>query len=189
MNLFVVGSTNKIKIAATLESIKKFSSFIGKFEIISCETSSYEQPFDEEVQEGAILRANAALSFGKSNFIRHDIDNIYGIGIEGGIVSLFGSDYITGFCHVARDDGKSHGAWTAFLESPRSMRDDLLKKNITLGKKIEMIRNQNNWQWHGGAFGTLSAEAYTRLDAIRDGVSLALSRFFIKMNDNANNNF
>ncbi|MHA1681890.1 MAG: DUF84 family protein [Promethearchaeota archaeon] len=174
---FIVGSTNKHKVNATRRALDAFREFTKGYTIEASPVESFNQPINEQVKQGAIARASKSLHIVAG---KDPGNNTFGVGIEGGIVHFMGRWYITAYIHVLRDSGTGHGAWTSFFECPDSIADKILDGR-ELGPLIDEIRELRRWTWRGGAFGTLTAETYTREDALMAGVILAVAPFFITM--------
>lgn len=174
----IIGSLNKTKLEAVALATEAFSPFLGQYEIDNIKTDGIAQPFNKEVMEGGILRAKLAY---KAAEARYRGSPFYAVGIEGGIVEYMRKDYITAYCHIIKSTEEAHGSWTAFLELPAKIKFCIEDENCELGSVVERIRTERNWPWKGGAFGTLTASYYTRLDALQDALILAFSPFFIKI--------
>ena len=103
-----VASKNPVKIQAVNRA---FSLYFPAVEIISIEVGSgvSSQPFNEEIKKGAENRARQALKATNAEF---------GIGLEGGIVKLFGVQYIAGYCAIINKRQECHGSWGSFWEAP-----------------------------------------------------------------------
>ncbi|MBD3188782.1 DUF84 family protein [Candidatus Bathyarchaeota archaeon] len=175
-----VGSKNPVKIRATRNALDALSHVIGTHEIHSCNVESYAQPFDAEIAKGAIHRATMALDWALDRDDPFVQAISFGVGIEGGIFKLESAYYITACIHVISGAGEFHQAWTAFLECPPKVLYQVKQEGCELGPVVQELRKENNWPWHGGAFGTLTAGTYTRSWAIEHAVLLAFSPFFIK---------
>jgi len=168
---------NATKFQAIQEAIVSFNEYLKDPVIESVQVDSIDQPFNEDVKKGAIERAKQVLlKAGKKN----EDEVIYAVGIEGGIVKYQGTWYITAYCYVLRDDGVEHGAWTAFLECPKDVLDNMKREGQSLGNVVERMKTEKHWQSSGGAFGTLTAGRYTRFQALRDTLILCFSSFFVK---------
>jgi inosine/xanthosine triphosphatase len=173
----LLGSMNETKKQAIHEAIVSFGEIFREASVECVEVDSIDQPFNEDVKKGGISRArNALLLAGE----RSDDEVRYGIGIEGGIVKYQGTWYITAYCHVIRDDGEEHGAWTSFLECPKNVLDSIKREGQSLGNVVERMRTEKHWETSGGAFGTLTSGRHTRFQALRDALILSFSPFFIK---------
>ena len=173
----LLGSMNETKKQAIQEAIVSFGETFMDTTVECVEVDSIDQPFNEDVKKGGISRARNALSMAGEKI---DGEVRYGIGIEGGIVKYQGTWYITAYCHVIRDDGEEHGAWTSFLECPKNVLDSIKREGQSLGNVVERMRTEKHWETSGGAFGTLTSGRYTRFQALRDALILSFSPFFTK---------
>ncbi|MFX0098898.1 MAG: DUF84 family protein [Candidatus Hodarchaeota archaeon] len=172
----IIGSLNKVKLEAVLNAADALGEFFGNYEIDTIKVESFPQPYNEQVKEGAIIRAKLAYKYAE---VKYRGKTFFCVGIEGGIVNFLDINYITAYCHVIKSNEEAHGSWTAFLEVPPEIKR-YLDDNCELGEVIMKVRAEKKWSWNGGAFGTLTAENYKRLDSLSDAMILAFSSFFIK---------
>jgi non-canonical (house-cleaning) NTP pyrophosphatase len=174
----MLGSTNETKLAALKDAVDSLQEFLGTSKIQTMSVEGNPNPIDDEVKAGAILRAEKALE--RLNLMSKYEDDIFlGVGIEGGIVHVQDVPYITAYCHAISDAGESHGAWSAFLECPPSLMDGMQSTGKEMGVVVDEMRAKFRLPWRGGAFGTLTAERYSRQTALKDAMILAFSPFFI----------
>jgi non-canonical (house-cleaning) NTP pyrophosphatase len=175
----MLGSTNETKLAALKDAAGTLQEFLATPQIQCMPVKGSPNPMDDEVRAGAISRAESALE--RLHLMSKYEDDIYmGVGIEGGIVHVQDAPYITAYCHVISDAGESHGAWSAFLECPPLLLDEIRSTGKEMGIVVDELRAKSRIPWHGGAFGTFTAERYTRQMALKDTIILAFSPFFIK---------
>nr|MDO8115643.1 DUF84 family protein [Candidatus Sigynarchaeota archaeon] len=173
----IAGTRNEIKLQALAEAIAILKLRVdGVVSLKSVQVDAIKQPFNEQIVESSMRRARVALASSRDP---GPGDLVLGFGIEGGIMSLFDTSYITAYCYAEATSGEHHGAWTAFLECPPNVLGKL-ESGAELGPAIDAFRTEKGWTWRGGAFGTLTAELYTRKDALVDALVLALVPFFIK---------
>ncbi|MHA1792276.1 MAG: DUF84 family protein [Promethearchaeota archaeon] len=178
-SIICIGSLNKSKIDAVKNTVRRFEEYLGEPEIKLVEASKYAQPVNEQVRDGAKFRASKAL---EASLALKKVKYIYGVGIEGGLVKFQGTHFLTACCHVIRNDGESHESWSVFMECPDIITKKILEEGNELGPLISRLRRQKGWNWHGGTFGTLTGERYTRQDALEDALITCFSRFFIRLN-------
>jgi non-canonical (house-cleaning) NTP pyrophosphatase len=172
-----LGSTNSTKINAITEAIASFPEQLAGSIIEAVLVDSLEQPFNEDIKKGGIARAKAALvKAGKKD----PDETVYGVGIEGGLLKYMGTWYITAYCHVMRDDGQEHGAWTSMLECPKDIVDAVKREAQSLGNVVEKMAKDKHWDSSGGAFGALTGGRFTRFHALRNALILCFSPFFVK---------
>ncbi|MEX2755240.1 MAG: DUF84 family protein [Candidatus Sigynarchaeota archaeon] len=173
----ILGSTNRTKINAITEAIASFPEQLGGAQVEAVLVDSLDQPFNEDIKKGGVARAKAAMEKAGQKAAG---ETIYGVGIEGGLLKYMGTWYITAYCHVIRDDGTEHGAWTSMLECPKDIVDAVKREAQSLGSVVEKMAKEKNWDSSGGAFGTLTGGRFTRFHALRNALILCFSPFFVK---------
>lgn len=82
--LFAIGSRNPAKVRAATGAVKKYFRD-AEFLIEDVDSGVDRQPINSETETGAMNRAVAAIKGNGAEF---------GIGIEGGLVELYGSHYV-----------------------------------------------------------------------------------------------
>ncbi len=182
MNLaLIVGTRNETKLQAVLEAVGRLKHIVdGPVDIVPFHVETIAQPFNEQVVASAMHRARVALGHASTLKRETTPDTTLGIGIEGGIVELYDTSYITAYCHAEAASGEHHGAWTAFIECPLAILAKL-EAGGELGPVVDILRAEKGLTWRGGAFGTLTSELYTRKAALVDALVLCLVPFFIRL--------
>lgn len=140
---FVIGTTNKAKIAAAKAVLE---DVYEQYELtaMQCASGVKEQPFgDEETVTGAINRAKAA-STSKSQAI--------GIGFEGGVRELKGQVYVCNWGALALPTGEVFTAGGALIPLPDEIANQL-RNGQELGPVVESYFAQQNIRQTSGAMG------------------------------------
>ena len=110
MTVFVVGSTNPVKVQAVLDGA---TTMLGETTVTSVDVPSgvSAQPIgDDEMIAGAINRAKAALQTnGAATF---------GVGLEGGVVDRVEGLFASAWCAIVHADGRMGLASTGHFQLP-----------------------------------------------------------------------
>lgn len=163
-----VGSTNRAKV----EGVRKaFSHYFKHFEVVpvAVESGVHVMPFNEDVVKGAEARALKALEKTGAN---------YGVGLEGGVVSLFGKEYVCGY--VAVSNGmKTHGAFGYLWEAPPRVLEQM-RKGKELGFIIDELSGKKNTKEGEGASGFFTKGVISREESFEKTTVKALVPFVSK---------
>ena len=163
-----LGSTNPVKISAAR---KVFGDLYGtQIEIHPLEVGEGlpPQPFNSEVLLGAILRAKRAL--------RALPDADFGVGMEGGVVELWGRAFILGFAAVADRSGRLGVGSSGWFECPPGVHRELISGRV-LGEVMEELTGVKEIGKKEGAAGILTCGRVTREELFKHGLFLAMARF------------
>ena len=164
MVTIVVSSKNPVKIDAVKEAFKEYFKDV---EIGSIEAGLFAQPFDKQIVEGAKARAREGLK----------MDPDYAVGLEGGIIKMYGVPYVTAFCSIIDRNGVEHGAWSHFLELPPEIVDKVKREGKELGHVMDELHGRTNIKQQEGAVGIMTKGRISRKDSLKEAVILALARF------------
>lgn len=166
-----VGSKNPKKIEAVKDV---FKMFFDDFEIVGIEVLSdvSDQPFNDHLKIGAINRAKKALERNSADF---------GVGIEGGIIELYGQSYITSFTAITDKNGKCHGAHDMLWECPKVILDGV-KEGKEMGQIMDEITKDDNVKQKQGGIGYFTKGKLPRRNAMINGIIGALIPFLNKEN-------
>jgi inosine/xanthosine triphosphatase len=170
-----VGSLNPVKFQATKEA---FSHYYKDFELFNFNANSKvsDQPIGKEnIIMGALNRAEQSLNYLNKNGYE---DDIYGVGIEAGLVEVphTNSGYMDFQYAVIIDKNKtfSLGAGIAF-EYPRSVINKVLsRKNTEIGEIMGELADNEDLKYEEGAIGYLSKNIITRKEILTQAVICAL---------------
>lgn len=165
--LVAVGTSNELKVQATLEAFREFYSDV-KVVKVEVESGVPPQPFDEEIFLGAKNRAfNALRSVKGADF---------GVGIEGGAVKMFGAKLITtAVCVVNKQEVASFGTTPSFPVPDKIW--ERMEQGEELGDIIDSLTGLSNLKKGLGAIGIFTKGKITRKDYLKEGVIMALVRF------------
>jgi len=160
-----VATLNPLKINAVKTA---FGSFFEEVDVHSFKprSSLTPQPLDEQIPAGAMARANEAIELGYD----------YGVGIEGGLVHIGGTAYLTGFSAAISSSGEMHGAWSLAWECPPSILQRV-ERGEELGTIIDELLGRAGVKQQEGAIGVLSKNKMDRLRVTTDSVIVALVPF------------
>lgn len=160
-----IGTRNQLKVAAARAA---FTAVFPNIEIeargIAVESTVPPQPFDEQVVDGAMARARAAL-----------VDTDYGVGIEAGLVSFPGCKHPLSvqFCAIVDREGEmsvGHGPGYALPERVLAS----LEAGSTLNREMSDISGIDEIKEKVGAIGYLSSGLVDRFTITREAVLMAL---------------
>ena len=166
--LILVGSKNPVKI----ESVKEaFEKYFTKIEVQGIEVSSgvSDQPVNEDTFKGAKNRADALFVINKASKMGAQ----YFVGIEGGIINIYGNWFSLGCICIINENGKSSFGTSSHFSLPKKIIDKLLQ-GIELGKVIDDLTGQHNSKQKSGAIGHLTKDVITRKDLYIQGIITAL---------------
>jgi inosine/xanthosine triphosphatase len=162
-----VGSTNPVKRAATESALTDFPGAV--VESVAVESGVSEQPVGErETVEGAQNRARNVLDAG---------DYDLGVGLEGGVAEVAGTDGLFLIMWAAATDGErvGHGAGPR-LRLPESIAGRV-REGEELGPVMDDVLDMENVAEKQGAAGALTGHVIDREGALKQALAGALGRF------------
>jgi inosine/xanthosine triphosphatase len=170
-----VGSLNPVKYLAVKAA---FKIYFNNFEIyqINADSKVSDQPIGNEmILNGAFNRAKDALNFLR---VKKNVkSNIFGIGIEAGLVNipLATSKYIDfQFCVIMDKMEKiTIGSGVGF-EYPKFIIEKVLSRNVEIGEIMGTLANNKDLKFEEGAIGYLSKNQIKREDILKQAVICAL---------------
>ncbi|MDP8023336.1 MAG: inosine/xanthosine triphosphatase [Nitrososphaeria archaeon] len=161
-----VGTSNNLKVEATLEAFRIFFSDVS-VKGVEVDPEVPAQPFNEMLFTGAKNRALKSLKIVNADF---------GVGIEGGALELYGNRFITTAVCIVRKDGVLSYGMTGSFPVPDSVWTEL-KEGRELGDVIDSMTGMKDLKKGLGAIGIYTKGKVTRKDYLREGVIMALVRF------------
>jgi inosine/xanthosine triphosphatase len=172
--LVLVGSKNPVKVESVRDAFEKFypNVIVNGFEVSS---GVPDQPVNEDTFKGALKRAESLLIINKENGLGAQ----FFIGIEGGIINLFGRWFFVGCICIMDEMGKVGFGTSSHFSLPMNIIDKLLS-GIELGSVIDSITGQHNSKQKSGAIGFLTKDVITRKDLYTQGIITALIPFLNK---------
>lgn len=160
-----VGSKNPVKIEAVRNVFERVFSE-QSIEVVAREVLSGvpEQPFENEVAQGAIQRAQISLR-----------DAEYGVGIEAGLV--WQNDlkiyFDVQYCAILDSSGEiTLGHGSGFQYPPQIIRE--VQNGKSVGEAMAELTKINNIGQQMGAIGYLSHEILSRTELTEQAVLMAL---------------
>jgi inosine/xanthosine triphosphatase len=163
--LVAVGSSNGVKIRAAREAFEKF--FECEVKGVDVKSGVSQQPFGEETFEGAKNRAMNAIKMVNSDF---------GVGIEGGITMMSGTELAFAAVCVMNKDGKKSIASSGMFPLPNEALR-LVKLGKELGDAMDILTGLRDTKRGPGAIGLLTRGVVNRAELYRDAVIFALVPF------------
>jgi inosine/xanthosine triphosphatase len=161
-----VGSTNPSKIQAVREA---FYELFGEVQVrgIPVVSDVAAQPFHEEVMQGAVNRAEKAITVTGADF---------GVGIEGGIIQLGGRWYNLGFVAIIDKAGQLGTGTSGLFECPSTILEQV-KRGKELGDVMDEVTGRKETEKEEGAIGIFTKGTVKRTDLYKHGVFMALVPF------------
>jgi len=162
-----VGSTNPVKIAATVAVLRRVYGDDVDVEPVAVESGVSHQPWgNEETLHGALNRARVAQSTGGATL---------GVGFEGGLLEAWGRVFTCAWCVVVRDDGVVGIAGGENVLLPPSVAADV-RAGAELGPAMDALTGLHNTKQGGGAIGALTGGRLDRQAAYEHLLTMALAR-------------
>ncbi len=156
-----IATKNPSKIRAVEEMFKLVYSDVQVFPK-DADSGVPPQPKDEQILQGAINRARAALE-----------GNDFGVGIEAGVYEIQGKLCNTAYCVIMNRTGKYSIGSQPIFELP-----EIFRKEILSGKEFGAVADEyfktKNIKHEGGAIKHLSNNLTSRDDLLKDAVKCAL---------------
>ena len=156
-----VGSTNPVKVAAVRAVMERI---YGDVRVTAEDVSSGvpSQPFEEQVHQGSMNRARAALK-----------DHDMAVGIEAGVFEMLDGLYDIQHCTVITRDGKmTFGQGSGFRYPDRIA--ELVRKGMTVGDAVHDVYGSTEIGKKMGAIGLLSKGLIDRKTLTEQSVIAAM---------------
>jgi inosine/xanthosine triphosphatase len=167
--LVAVGSTNPTKITPVTQI---FKHHFPDVEVVGVAVSSgvSEQPKnDDEMYQGALNRAKAALK---------QIQGAeYGVGIEGGLHKYSYGWLERSLIVIVDQKGRIGVGASGGLVLPPAVMQKILTEDKNLEEAMDELFGTTKIGEGIGMFGLLTKEVVTRSEGVRHGVAFALARF------------
>lgn len=162
-----VGSRNPVKLAATEDAFAALSETTVK--AVSVDSGVSEQPRGEaETIAGAENRARNAVAAGEFDF---------GVGLEGGVAEVPGTDGLYLIMWGAVTDGTTMGRGGGTrLRLPESIASRI-RDGEELGPVMDDVLGTENVAENRGAAGVLSGDVIGRQEALKHALAGALGPF------------
>ncbi len=167
--LVAVGSTNPTKITPVIEIFRHHFSEVKVMGVAVTSGVSEQPKNDDEMYQGALNRARAAL--------KQVTGADYGVGIEGGLHKYSYGWLERSLIVIVDQKGQiGIGASGGIVLPPAVMRK-ILEENKNLEEAMDELFGTTRVGEGIGMFGLLTKEVVTRAEGIRHGVAFALARF------------
>jgi len=171
-----VGSLNPTKINAVEQAFSKYFNLFQIFKL-KVKSSIPNQPVGmDEIIKGAKYRAQMSL-----NYLKNDKklnDDIFGIGIEAGLVEIpfANTNYMDfQFCVIMDEfEEITLGSGVAFEYPPKIIDQITSNRNLEIGDVMGKLSNNPNLKNEGGAISFLSKNVLNRTDLLSQAVICAL---------------
>ena len=156
-----VGSTNPVKIAAVRTVMEKV---YGDVRVTGLDVPSGvpEQPFEEQVHQGSVNRAKAALG-----------DHDMAVGIEAGVFEMLDGLYDIQHCTILTRDGRMTFGQGSGFRYPDDIAD-LVRKGMTVGEAVKEVYGSTEIGKKKGAIGLLSKGLIDRKTLTEQSVMAAM---------------
>ncbi|MUV39279.1 putative non-canonical purine NTP phosphatase [Lentibacillus sp. JNUCC-1] len=154
----IAGTQNLAKLTA-IQTV--FSDV--KIDGVSVPSNVSAQPVsDEETLQGAVNRATQCTE---------KEANVYGIGLEGGVMQICGKLYLCNWGALKTPSGQLYTASGARIRLPESF-NILLEGKVELGDLMDDYANKSNIRQHEGAIGIFTNGQVSRSDMFIHVVTL-----------------
>mmetsp|Transcript_113583 Transcript_113583/g.222718 ORF Transcript_113583/g.222718 Transcript_113583/m.222718 type:complete len:189 (+) Transcript_113583:68-634(+) len=176
--VIAVGSTNPVKVAASVNGVKRAFQLLGEVstEKFNVPSGVSDQPMtDAETKAGAQNRAKAAYAAYQR---AHDgIAPFLSVGLEGGVQQCDNSE-LECFAWIAVYNGTQTGfARTGSFVLPRRIRDLVVDEGMELGHADDLVFGATNSKQSSGAVGFLTNGVIDRAAYYEHAVILACIPF------------
>lgn len=166
----LVGSLNPVKIAAVREAFKQYFSDVevqGK-KVLS---GVSDQPQNQDIFTGAQNRASNV----RQQFPNYD----FYVGIEGGIIELYGRWYCNGVICIINKEGHVGLGTSPHFEVPARILEGV-QQGQEMGPLVDMFTGLKNTKHDQGIIGILTRGKMNRTQLYVPGVLCALIPFVNK---------
>lgn len=164
----VVGSRNPAKAAAVRWAFHALEYPVDVVPYsVPLPDSIPEMPIDDQVREGAIVRARLALDLGEGCF---------GVGLEGGVTFDGGDAYLLNWAAVRRFDGVESAAPSARLKLPEDVAD-AIRAGFVLGQLMVERVGRDDVNEKEGAIGFYTGGLLSRSTFFHGCLACALAPF------------
>ena len=167
----LVGTKNPGKLEGVKEAILVYYSDVV---IDGCDAESgvSDQPVNDETLVGARNRAKEALNYSLRNGLQYDLF----VGIEEGIVELYGKWFNANIAVVLDPNGNEYIGLGPWLPIPNSCLDDI-KANV-LGHVMNKMFDKQSLNIGLGGIYNLTNNSVSRIHVTKESVIMALTSFY-----------
>lgn len=167
----LVGTKNPGKLEGVKEAILVYYSDVV---IDGCDAESgvSDQPVNDETLVGARNRAKEALNYSLRNGLQYDLF----VGIEEGIVELYGKWFNANIAVVLDPNGNEYIGLGPLLPIPNSYLDDI--KASGLGHVMNKMFDKQSLNIGLGGIYNLTNNSVSRIHVTKESVIMALTSFY-----------
>lgn len=164
----IIGTMNPGKIEGAKKALE---AFYDDVEVLGYKAESEvgDQPVSEETLQGARNRALNTMKYAKDN----KVDADYFMGIESGIIELYGTWYIANAAVVMDKDGYESIGYGPIFPVPKKYVKDIIETDF--GHVVEKIFNQSDLGKSVGGINGLTNHSISRIDITRESFIMALT--------------
>ena len=166
----LMGTKNPGKIQGAREAFEKYFDNV-EIEGIAVDSEVGDQPFDEEILQGAKNRVKNLKEYAKKNNIEAD----FYISSEAGITKLLGGWIDINLAVVENNEGIQSIGTSQGFPIPDKYIEEI--KETELGKVMDRIFSGNELSKGKGGISCLTKEEVSRIDLTRNAFIMALTKF------------
>ena len=165
----IIGTMNPGKIEGAKKALE---AFYDDVEVLGYKAESEvgDQPVSEETLQGARNRALNTMKYAKDN----KVDADYFMGIESGIIELYGTWYIANAAVVIDKDGYESIGYGPIFPVPNKYVDEIIRSDF--GHVMEQIFNESNLGQGVGGVDGLTNHSISRIDITKESFIMALTQ-------------
>lgn len=166
----LMGTKNPAKIEGAKNTFLKFFDEVD-IEGIGVSSNVPEQPFNEEVLQGAKNRVEGLKTYAKNNNIQAD----FYIAIEAGIVNYFDEWLNFNIAYIEDKDGISSIGVSQGFPIPEKYINEI--KCTSLGKVMDRVFSGENLGSKVGGISFLTKGEVTRKDIVENAFTMAIIKY------------
>ena len=166
----LMGTKNPGKIQGAKEAFEKYFDNV-EIEGIAVDSEVGEQPFDEEILQGAKNRVKNLKEYAKKNNIEAD----FYISSEAGITKLLGGWIDINLAVVESNEGIQSIGTSQGFPIPEKYIEEI--KETELGKVMDKIFSGKELAKGKGGISYLTKDEISRIDLTRNAFIMALTKF------------
>ena len=166
----LMGTKNPGKIQGAREAFEKYFDNV-EIEGIAVDSEVGDQPFDEEILQGAKNRVKNLKEYAKKNNIEAD----FYISSEAGITKLLGGWIDINLAVVENNEGIQSIGTSQGFPIPEKYIEEI--RETELGKVMDKIFSGNELSKGKGGISYLTKDEISRIDLTRNAFIMALTKF------------
>ena len=177
----LIGTANPGKIQGAKEALEVYFKDV-EIEGYKASSDVSDQPVNEETLEGARNRVNITIKYAEDNNIDADLF----MGIESGIMELYGSWFITNFAVVKDKDGYESFSIGPVIPVPNKYVKEIIATDF--GTVMTKIFNEKAMGQGVGGVNSLTNESISRIQITKEAFVTALTTHVHKYWSNKDEN-